>query len=425
MSEVDWKFEKQAKGRCINIDWLEVYCKEDNSQFPQNADWWRAHGFFVREREYGTRQYHEMFIILDENDQPFIEIRRNPVSSSSQAGEQGIFDPLSCHIRLSNRYCYHPDAINLFSNFLLSHYYTIQHIFRLDLCLDFEKFDRGDDPHDFLMRYLRGKFTKINQGNLSAHGKDRWEGRDFNSVSWGAPSSMVTTKMYCKTLELLEAKDKPYIRYAWMAAGLVDDYQHLTKTRADGTIYTPTIWRVEFSIRSSARHWLIVEDCNGHKSKRIAKNHDLGCYATKLQQLEAFAMLAHHYFHFKHYQKDQRKDRCPDKVLFDFGLNHKPYVLDRLLADAPKNTAEQSLLKKLQQFRIVHPEKELIQACDVLIKELEQLAIRHTLPNYYDRTEAQLLQLLINRRLSMHDSETFQQSIQAIQGMLDVQEALF
>lgn len=420
-----WKFEEQAQGRCLNIDWLELYCIEDNSRFPVNADYYREHLYSVRERPYGTRQYKEMFVILDEYDQPFLEVRRCPVSGENTRSDVGIFDPLSCHVRLSNRYCYHPQAVDLMSEFLHKHGYIIQHIFRIDLCLDFTKFDSGDDPHKFLVRYLQGKFSKINQGNISSHGKDKWNGREWNSVSWGAPSSMVSTKFYCKSLELQEAKDKPYIRYAWFAAGLVDDFQNLTKKMPDGTIEQQIIYRVEFSIRSKARHWLIVEDNNGRKTKRVAKPHDLGCYRTKEQRLEAFAMLAHHYFHFKHYQEGVRKDRCADKVLFDFALNHTPYVLDRLMAEAPNDAAESALLRKLREYRIVAPDDAARKACDTLISELETSKLRHTMPDYYDRTEAQILQALIAERMGQNPKEPIQQTLDNLAPYFLIQDTIF
>ena len=74
--------------RCVNIDWLEVYALEDASKFPCNAEYFRSQGYIVREREYGTRQYHEMFTLLDDNMNPFMEIRRNPKSGDS--GFSGI-----------------------------------------------------------------------------------------------------------------------------------------------------------------------------------------------------------------------------------------------------------------------------------------------------------------------------------------------
>lgn len=421
----DWKFERQEKGRCINLDWLEVYCIEEAGRAPVDADYYIRNGYEVRKRDYGTRQYKEMFTVLDQYGEPFLEVRRDPVSANSGAVDIGIFDPLSCHIKLCNRYCYHPQAIDVFAEFLHLHGYAIQHIFRIDLCLDFVRFDRGDDPHKFMLRYLEGKFSKINQGNISSHGKDTWNGRVWNSLSWGAPSSMVSTKFYCKSLELIEAKDKPYIRYAWFAAGLIDDYQTLEKVMPDGSKQVQIIYRVEFSIRSKARHWLVIEDNNGRKEKKIAKPHDLACYRTKMQQLEAFAMLAHHYFHFKYFQKDQRKDRCPDKVLFEFNLQHQPYVLDRLMSSAPKDAAECALLKKLRLYRITTTDDEARKACDVLIAQLEHSSLRRTMPDYYDKTEAQLLQALISERMKQNPKEPLQKTLDRLAPFFDIQNTIF
>ena len=41
--------------RCVNVDWLEIYAQEDNMKYPMNADYFRGCGYFVTEREYGTR----------------------------------------------------------------------------------------------------------------------------------------------------------------------------------------------------------------------------------------------------------------------------------------------------------------------------------------------------------------------------------
>ena len=65
--------------RCVNIDWLEVYCLE-SIEAPRNAQFFRARGFKVKEREYGTPQYREMFTIYDSEDFPQFEVRRNPYS---------------------------------------------------------------------------------------------------------------------------------------------------------------------------------------------------------------------------------------------------------------------------------------------------------------------------------------------------------
>lgn len=420
-----WKSGISAKGRCINIDWLECYCIESVESFPHNAAFFRDNGWTVLERDYGTRQYREMFTLLDNDNLPFIEVRRNPVAGSMDERTKGIFSEFSCHIRLSNRYCYHNEAVNLYSEFLSRYDYTVQRIFRLDLALDFEKFDSGDDPHAFMQRYMAGRYSKINQGNLSGHAKDKWENRDWNSCSWGSPKSMVSTKLYDKTLELREAKDKPYIRYAWFTAGLISDWQNVTKVGEDGKVYAPSIWRVEFSIRSSARSWYVIEDESTHKTKTIAQEHTLGTYATKEQQLHAFALLAHHYFHFKHYEAGVRKDRCKDKVLFRFNLNHRPYKLDTLLSDNRPPAEIDQLKARLERYRMLHVDPSVCHACDVILQTLSLESVRYALPSFGTVTEAELLQRLIALRMKEDPKKPLSEDMETVKAMLDLENEVF
>lgn len=383
--------------RCVNIDWLELYCLESPNVYPCNAEFYRRQGYDVRERDYGTRQYREMFTIIDRDGLPWIEIRRNPVAGEDAKGVKGMFNIYSCHIRLSNVACYSNDPVVKLEDFLFQFQYDVSRIFRLDICLDFERFDKGDDPSDVLDRYLRGKYTKINQSNISAHGRDLWDGRKWNSVSWGNPKSMVSTKMYNKTMELQTAKDKPYIRYAWQMAGLVDDYINMTKTKANGSTYKPDIWRVEFSIKSSARAWYVIEDNTHRKTKQVALPHSLNLYETREQLLTAFASLSHHYFHFKHYQANRRKDRCQDKVLFVFDKEDTVYKVDRLITDRPRNNAEDTLKARLEQYREHRANKAIYDACQTIIDSITDDQLGASLV-HFSAEEIRILRRLINLR---------------------------
>lgn len=409
--------------RCVNLDWVEVYCTESAGNFPHDAQYFVERGFHVHEREYGTRQYEQMFTLLDKDNLGFVEIRRKPVSGTMASRVKGIFSPYSCHIKLCNRYCYHPDAVNIFSRFLIEHGYTVERLFRLDLCMDFEKFDYGDDPKKFLQRYIAGRYSKINQGNISAHGADRWESRDWNSVSWGAPKSMVSTKFYNKTLELHQAKDKPYIRYAWYCAGLVDDWINLTKVAPDGSTYKPEIWRLEFSIRSSARQWYIIEDNHGRKTKAVAMPHALGVYATAEQRLQAFFSLAYHYFYFVKYEKDKRKDLCEEKKLFNY-TNRQIYQIDRLMTDKPKDDTLEALRKRLVRYKMLHACGPAYEACNIILDEIDKEKVRDTMANPYDRSEREYLQTLLARRLQ-YPGESFGYSVEQVKALLKLEDDVF
>lgn len=388
--------------RCINLDWLEVYCLEDALNYPHDADFFRAVGFQVKEREYGTPMYEQMFTLINQKNEPFVEIRRKPKSDKTRnAG--GLFDPYSAHVRLSNRACYDKDAVKTMQLFLEQYGFHYQRISRIDLALDFERFDSGDEPAKFIRRYLAGKYSKINQANLSAHGADRWAGRDFNSLSWGSKTSMVSTKLYDKTKELSEVKDKPYIRGAWLAAGLVDDSYHLTKKAPDGTLYNPRIFRLEFSLKSAVKNWVVIEDESGTKTQLRSFRNDLSCYDTKDKMLTIFFSLCNHYFHFKKYEREKRKDRCQDKVLFHPEEIAEFCEIDHEYTADVRSSPFDSLLSKLYQYRDSTYDKALRNACNVLIEDLEKRVRVHEFAYPYTTKDVQLMQFLISERLKHFD----------------------
>lgn len=409
--------------RCINIDWLEVYCLECSIGYPHDAAFFRRAGWWVKEREYGTPVYNEMFTLYGTDDQPFCEIRRAPKSA---AGIQinGVLDPLSCHIRLTNRSCYLTNCVQLLEQFLQQYGFGISRISRLDLCLDFERFDYGDDPADFMRRYMAGKYTKINQANISAHGQDHWDNRVWNSISWGKPKSMVGTKFYLKTLELMQAKDKPYIRRCWQAAGLVDDWQTLERIGDDGKPYKPDIWRVEFSIKSGTRNWFVMEDVKGTKTQIRSIRHTLSMYYSKQQMMNLFYSLSDHYFHFKKYKAGVRKDRCEDKLLFNFNEQNVYYKLENLPSTTERNKTIDRLISRLLEYRDSHPMPDIYKACNVIIQQLEfeSRSIALTLP--WPSEEITLMRMLISKRMKQYDAP-LNQDIAEVRALLKVNQDLF
>lgn len=387
--------------RCVNLDWLEVHCFEPSND-PHDATYFRRAGLEVVEREYGTRVYKEMFTISDKRGNPFVEIRRNPYSQ----GYQGVHAAEECHLRLVNAACYYDDAALRLQNFMDTYGYTFNRIARVDICLDFEKFDEGDDPAKFLSRYLRQVYSKINQGNITAHGTDRWDGQLWNSVSWGSPSSAIGTKFYNKTQELYDPTSgtfkKPHIRYAWLQCGLIDDFHKVLKKNEDGW-YQPQIWRIEFSIRSSVKKWFTIE-LNGKERNYQSIRNTLAMYDCREKLVTLFAALQQHYFHFKHYEKGKRKDRCDDKVLFVWEGVQLTYKVGRdditsILGDGAKKAKPyDSLLRKLREFRQGQIKHDILNACDVIIKVLEGDLLRSDMRNPFSWQELLVLQQTLSRK---------------------------
>lgn len=402
--------------RCVNIDWLEVHVLEDNQRYPCNAEFFMRDGWQIIKRDYGTRVYEEMFTLKDKDGQPFIEIRRQPKSDNSISG---ILDPLSCHIRLVNRYCYFDNAVDLLRQFLARYNYTFRRIFRIDICLDFERFDLGDYPQKFVARYLAHKFSKINQCNRTTRGRDSWDGCEDNYLSWGNPKSMVSTKMYNKSLELKEVHDKPYIRQAWWRCGLIDNPIRNTKLDKDGHEYSPEIWRVEFSIHAGSAGWCIIEDCNGNKRKLKTMEHNLSNYDTREKILMIFQSLAHHYFHFKYYEEGKRKDRCRDKVLFNWKfIDQQVYKLDRV-AQAEQPAHDDIVLKRrLIKYAQEHRDPKLQHAIEIIIKQMDNDMLRTLSQNKWSNYDFLFNRFFMKERLE-NPGEDWDIAYQRVREMVD------
>lgn len=306
--------------RVLSLDWLEVYVMESKPIY--NCLPPRAVVFF---RDYGTRVYRQMLtVVYDDGFE--LEVRRDPVSSVLPVG--------AAHVRITNRCLYQYDAVARLKAFLDETCCTFVRISKVDICLDFLKFDDGTDPQDFIKRYLKGVYSKINQSSVSLHGSDTWDERQWNSVSWGSRSSPIFTRFYDKSLELASGTDsvlrgkKTYIPRFWILCGLVSE-DYLSHT-LDGV---PHVWRLEFSISSSVKRWVTI-NLDG-SSARYSIRHDLAAISSREKCLVLFMALTDHYFHFHKFIPHVRKDRCPDRILFRWQTHDSlmPYV------DKPDNVS--------------------------------------------------------------------------------------
>lgn len=346
-----------------------------------NAEFFRSRGYIVHEREYGTRVYSEMFTIEDQYGHAFIEVRRNPQSGSSSF--TGLSE-LSCHLRLVNRACYANNPVRDMAEFMIKHDYIFQRIFRLDLCYDFIRFDSGDDPARFLRRYIENKFSKVNQCKVRVIGDDSWASFDWESVSWGAPTSMVGTKMYNKTKELKATGDKkPWIKQAWFESGLVNDPLNL-----------PDVWRIEFSMHSSARNWIVIEDADSKHNKKRAVPHTLEMFAGRDRLWERFEEMAHHYFQFRYVEylekvnsdgerNLKRKDVCREKRLFNYNLDRTFYKIEGVAVECKPDKDDDILRRRLTLYREKHANPDLRRAIDILLNYLNRERLRQITAHGY------------------------------------------
>lgn len=396
--------------RCVNLDWLEVAVYEPANE-PHDADYFRSRGWVVIEREYGTRVWGQMFTLEGEDHLSFIEVRRAPKSE--------VILSYVAHLRFVNRVCYFPNAAQLMLQFINDYHYDFCRIARVDVCMDFEKFDYGDLPRDFVRRYIADKYAKINQGDLAGRAKERWDGKIWNSLAWGSPKSDVGTKFYNKTMELYDPITKqyakPYIRQSWFECGLVDDPTQVIKYKASGEAYTPEIWRLEFSIRSSVKNWFMINLDGKERSKQSIRN-TLEMYDDRDKLLVLFAALQQHYFHFKHllkrykFYKDGHTDGealkkydCPDKLLFNWKSQTMLYKVAReeVATSEKVDTTLARLLAQLREFRDRTLDHSIKNASDVIIKYLEYRISHFDQSNPINKKEMQILRTALRNHLEM------------------------
>ena len=380
------------KIKCINLDWLSVYCLEPKG-CVMNAAYYKKLGWSVEEREYGTPQYREKFTLMN-GRHPLLEIERNPYSLKQNGG---IFEPESCHIRLANRTLYQPNPVQQLTNFIIKYGYEYKGISRVDVCCDLTIFDNGMKPQDLANKYMKDKIWKVHQSKIDAHssdGDDSWRipihlgahgretktGRTWNSLKWGSPKSALSTKLYNKTLELETNTGKFYIKDAWVKSGLCElqkvryEYRN-PKTKeieirskqisvVPGTAINQEIpieeakkidvWRVEFSMNSEGRKWIDLGD-----------NHIVDLSLNAFDNLDSLAATfftcSEWLFCFIYAQwitkgatrLKERTNRCKKLQLFNTKFLHSHYKPQR-----QTEMEDPSRTEKIMMYRLIAKSKD-------------------------------------------------------------------
>lgn len=286
---------------CINIDWFEVYTYEPVECY--GAEWYETLGYKVAKRDYGTRVYAEMFTLIA-GGHPWLEVRRSPLSKKSNGG---ILPDRSCSLRLVNRACYDWAPVADLYNFMrdLGFQYRdgqLCSITRADICVDFLDGTFTVDGssvscNDFIRDYLSGTWWKIGAAKIQAFGEEFKDGKHYHALKFGSPTSMVSTKLYNKTLEMSQVKIKPWIVETWVAAGLLQNEQDMA-----------TVWRLEFSVQGGADKWVTERNAGG---ELYGIPNTIDAWVNTSNYSSFIRGLCKHYFCFATKVDGQSKYRCP------------------------------------------------------------------------------------------------------------------
>lgn len=319
--------------KCINFDWVQVWTYEPT--WLNSYHDYEAAGWIVKVRSYGTRIFNEVITLIDKQGIPFCEICREPKSRKSQGG---IIVDRACSIRLVNQQCYSPNAIGELIKFLEDFGFSYKKdklcgIQRIDLAMDFTQFDALEDsPQLFVNDYMAGRYAKVNQPKVRAVGIDGYSFKRYNSLSWGSTSSMVSTKMYCKTQEMAEVKEKPWIRQAWVDSGILHD-----------SLDDTPVWRIEFKLTSECNEWI---DEDG-----VVIHNTIEAWNAETNLMQFFRGLMAHYFDFRYVDPTKSKYKADQVDLWRWPIGVGRATPRRKEKFRDSGRAELILLNKLDRMK--------------------------------------------------------------------------
>jgi hypothetical protein len=214
--------------------------------------------------------------------------------------------------KLDNQFCYRENPIKYSCDILRKIGLTPKGITRLDLAIDFVRFDyRNTLPEDFIKRFLSGRYLKLGEmRKYKLMGQQNETNHTFDYLRFGSNTSPVSVYMYNKSKEMREVRMKPYICDQWHKDGLSDIEED--------------IWRLEITLKGNRMKMIdkqTAEIINVTIDTLYQDN-------TILERL--FNAIIKKYFSFKLNDGKTNKSRMNDIILFDH-IYHCPddIVIDR------------------------------------------------------------------------------------------------
>lgn len=122
------------------------------------------------------------------------------------------------HLKIINKYLYQTDLQQLVNMLLISLHLKFKAVSRMDIALDFKKFNHLTVPQ-FFKGVASGKILKRKCRSLHIDGKAT-RTLNIHYMRFGSNSSPLQFYIYNKSKELREKTDKPYIRDKWNACGI-------------------------------------------------------------------------------------------------------------------------------------------------------------------------------------------------------------
>lgn len=278
------------------------------------------------------------------------------------------YEPLSkilksnlANLKIENEILYHENAHSFISDLAFNLGFVISGISRLDLCHDFNYFNRGLLPQKFIQGVFSQKYLKNGRGEFQNHGKIVPGGIQYNTLKYGDHSSRKSVYLYNKSLEMNQKKFKGHIYDEWLKRGLDVD----------------NVWRLECSLKLSKGN--IIDKETGEMFQINWKALSCQKFINRL-----YFTVINNNFSFKINKGTKNKTEMPDLILFkETQLNDvKNHKVAEVYTGCDNTRAEKIFINKLEKEQQKQNNEEIKSA----IEFIKENCIReYSLRNWYHK----------------------------------------
>ena len=300
----------QTKGnvKLINIDWLQ-FAVINKKKTLKKTNWLK--------KDYQTRLFSDVYEYIS-HDTVYFEMVCNPKSN--------IINENLCIIKVANEILYHPDLHKYIEYLLIEEDFIYNNITRLDLCMDFAKFDNELYPDEFIYNFFTDKYLKNNKTQYKIIGSQNYCNIP-EYIRFGSGNSAVSSYLYNKSKEFRDVKHKAYISEMWSKNGLSSNCD---------------IWRLEFSVKEF--NTVLTDKSTGQQFKI-----DLNFLKDFNNILSLYSALYSKYFDFRKNDGKSNKSRMKKIELFELEDINTCWYSEREKLDTDRS--DKIMIKKLDSMQ--------------------------------------------------------------------------
>ena len=262
----------------FSVDWLTLYCL--------SGLFYMADGWDFRKRPVASRQFSQVYdVFRSDTNEHYFTIERAPYSS--------IIHHSALMLKISNRLLYQSGWQNEVVDFTFQCRIDIVSVSRVDMCVDFQHFNKKMGPDTLIRRFLSGVYLKNGRGKYTLQGEQKFRHK-ITYLRFGGHDAVVCVYLYNKSLEMKEVKEKHHIRTLWALCGLNNGRD---------------VWRLEVSVHPSRIRWF--DKAYGEISKLT-----FGTFFYYSELRTMYRALIDQYFCFKVNDGTRNKTRMKNVELF-------------------------------------------------------------------------------------------------------------